>query len=75
MYFVFLFLGKIISNIETIITANIIFFAHVLNKSIIYTYLYIIPLLDIFITNVVPIITITDIEQSIASNTLNIFPI
>lgn len=38
-------------------------------------YLYIIPLLDIFITNVVPTITITDIEHKIANSTLNISPI
>ena len=38
-------------------------------------YLYIIPLLEILITNVVPIITIKEIADNIASNILKISPI
>ena len=67
--------GKSISNIETIITDNDNVFAHELKKSIILSYLYIIPLFDIFIIRVIPIISITEIEDNIANNILNMSPI
>ena len=77
IYFLLFPLGYIISIMLAIITATIICSAHVLRKPIIKspTYLYISPLLDIFITNVTPIISITETVTSIASNILNVSPI
>ena len=76
IYFLLFPSGSIISIIVPIITATIIACDQSLNQSIEYpSYLYIIPLLDIFITKVTPIINITDTLHIIARKVLNVSPI
>ena len=73
MYFLVLLFGNNISNIETTINAKHKFLTHELKKfTTSITYLNIIPVLDIFINNVVPIITINIIDTKIASSILKI---
>ena len=76
MYFLLFPSGSIISIIVPIITAIIIACDQSLNQSIEYpSYLYIIPLFDILMTNVTPMINITDTLHIIARNVLNVSPI
>ncbi len=75
-YFLFFPSGKIISIMVAIITAKIIPCAHEFMNFINFnTYLYIIPLLVIFIHIASPIISSVATKNIIPSNTLNVPPI